>query len=697
MALELPGATPQVVSDGLDVHRLVAYLRSEARTRPVVVLTVAHGRQNPYVNPGDFLADGRADVVTLTHDRVTYAFSDVVGKEASVYGGACRVYPPGTDWETDPHSIPLFLARGTREIKDLRGLLRDALRSALAPPPTPAAPPTPPTAPRSHGIPGTQSLPPTVRTRDEAAALGVFLRSSTRQRPVVVVSRATGTVEAYADVESLRSTLRGIADVAEIETPEASWAFSEAVPPMCQVYGGASRVYPIGHGWETDPYESPLRFAYGRTDRVRITRELVSDAMSMSSAGGFVADAAVERAAVQVSGTVSGVAGGRALVNVGGGLPCVIWPELVEPGVAAERLFRRGMPVRGELDPESRRLDVRGMRRRAEDAVASYEPGDTVLARVAAVDAEGCTVELYPGFTRTIAADLLTEDGKDLRLLLSEGDVVPVWFGERDQGSGEWLLSMLDAAAPEEAATAPSILDGGPPWLVAEQISEQPAAQETEALEAEAPSAVDAEAPPAVGAPEATPDVVEGLLRDQLQLVEELRRTRADLAREQDEARELRRQLREEVRRKKSRARPSVPDEVLFATEDGQLDFEIRQHWAYTVPVGEKERYPLAAWRYGPGFFDTLGAVHGVSRTKVVEVLVQVLTGRDAELASRELHQLRSGKGGDDAPVTRNGGETCWRVSLQSNTPSARRLHYWKCADGTVEFSSVRLHDDVRP
>lgn len=77
--------------------------------------------------------------------------------------------------------------------------------------------------------------------------------------------------------------------------------------------------------------------------------------------------------------------------------------------------------------------------------------------------------------------------------------------------------------------------------------------------------------------------------------------------------------------------------------------------------------------------------------------MVQVLTGRDAELVSRELHQLRTGMGGDDPPVTRTGGETCWRVSLQVKTPSARRLHYWMRNDGSIEFSSVRLHDDIRP
>lgn len=115
-----------------------------------------------------------------------------------------------------------------------------------------------------------------------------------------------------------------------------------------------------------------------------------------------------------------------------------------------------------------------------------------------------------------------------------------------------------------------------------------------------------------------------------------------------------------------------------------------------TTP-SEKQTRPLRPWTYGPAFFDTLARVQGIKRDKIIEVIVHVLTGRDAELASRELHQLRTGAGGDDAPVTRRGGETCWRVSLQVGTPSARRLHYWQRNDGSVELSSIRLHDDFRP
>lgn len=697
MGLQLPGTGPQAITDRFDVHRLVTYLRSESRTRPVVLLTVARGRHDTYVQPGDFTADGRADVITLTHDQVTYALSDAVGKEASVFGGACRVYPPGTQWATDPHTVPLFLARDPREIKDLKSRLLEALRRALTPQPA-AAQPTPgrsaapgartPVAGASPSRPGSPSTPQIVRTADDAHALAAHLRSGERRLPVAVVSRATGTTEAYADVAELRASLQGIADVTEIETNEASWAFSDAVPKLGRVYGGASRVYPIGTGWESDPYSSPLRFAYGRFDRVRVTRELISDAMGMAGSGGFVTATPDDSAAVPIRGVVKWLAGERALVDVSGSMPCTVWPELVEPGMSAEALFRIGMPVHGLMDPATRRLDVRDMRRTAESAVGAYGPGDTVLARVSAVDASGCTVELFPGHAERIPADLVHLD-LDPRALFIVGEVVPVWVGARDDTTGEWLLSLIDAGSPEEAVTAPSILDGGPPWLDPGQAGEQMVAVEPE--EEPEPTVEP------VALPEATADVVEALTQEKAQLVEEVLGLRQALAAAHASAKELRREIRE-ASKKRSRSRPSLPDERLFTDPGEQLDFEIRWAWALAVGAAEKARYPLTPWRYGPDFFASLDSVEGVSRAKVVEVIVQVLTGRAPEVAARELHQLRTGLGGDDPPVVReHGSETCWRVSLQVNSPSARRLHFWRCADGAVELSGLRLHDDFRP
>lgn len=498
------------------------------------------------------------------------------------------------------------------------------------------------------------------------------------------MTRAADAPSAYVNAEQLRENLEGLADVHEISTLEASWAFSHEVPQKCQVYGGASRVYPVGLEWTNDPYLSPLRFAYGTFDNAAVTRALTADAMSMASRGS-VSLAAGPQQPHLVTGEVIGIVSERALVQLQGNGTGVLWPELVEPGLPAHRLFAKGMQIEGTLDPASRRIDVRGMRRTAEEALAAYRRGDTILGRVVDVREDGCTVELFPGYTCAIGAEYLTEDAADVRPMVATGDVLALWFAERDEASGEWLLSVIDSSDPDQAVPAPSILRGGPPWLMSHAASQRQAEELSEQ---------------AAAAPEADDEPTQGLTgelqREKGQLIRALREAENTIAELESALALSRRKLRQAERRRK-RSGALMSDERLFDDDREQLDFEIRNAWARMTSPSEKRSLPLRNWSYGPDFFDTLHAIEGVTREKVVEVIVHVLTGRDAELASRELHQLRSGSGGDDPPKRRDGGETCWRVSLQVKTPGARRLHYWQCNDGSIELSSIRKHDDMRP
>jgi hypothetical protein len=104
----------------------------------------------------------------------------------------------------------------------------------------------------------------------------------------------------------------------------------------------------------------------------------------------------------------------------------------------------------------------------------------------------------------------------------------------------------------------------------------------------------------------------------------------------------------------------------------------------------------MVNWRYGDNFFATLDDMQGIERSKIVEVMVEVLTGLDQQITARELHALRVGDGSNAPNRVGPNGESLWRVSMQVNTPQARRLHYMRANDGSVEFTSVRLHDDFK-
>jgi len=261
---------------------------------------------------------------------------------------------------------------------------------------------------------------------------------------------------------------------------------------------------------------------------------------------------------------------------------------------------------------------------------------------------------------------------------------LPAWFGGKDENTGEWLLSPQDAADPEEASPAPSLLEGGPPWLVLAAPDVAP--QEGDGDDLARDEAISAEP---------SSELIVALQRDKEQLVSQLKQAQGELDALQAHLNVARTKLRESIRRKSKGGGPD--DSSLFARDEDQLDFEIRLAWARGTQPSEKDDLPLKKWTYSAHFLDSLRDVQGISRAKIIEVIVHVLTGRDSELASRELHLLRNGKGGDDPVVVRDRGERCWRVSLQTKTPSARRLHYWTCANGSIELSSIRLHDDFRP
>ncbi|MCD5313389.1 hypothetical protein [Kineosporia babensis] len=142
--------------------------------------------------------------------------------------------------------------------------------------------------------------------------------------------------------------------------------------------------------------------------------------------------------------------------------------------------------------------------------------------------------------------------------------------------------------------------------------------------------------------------------------------------------------------------RETLSSDDLFTDAEERFRFDVTVCWARRIPAGEKAGRPLAGYRLGPRFVASLDETPGLDRGKVIDVVVEVLTGLAGTSAGRQMHALRTGVGGNDQPVRRDDGATCFRVALQRNAPQARRLHFWKVSDG-IEFSRVVLHDDYEP
>ncbi|MCE0534675.1 hypothetical protein LWF15_04065 [Kineosporia rhizophila] len=604
-----------------------------------------------------------------------------------------------------------------------------------------------------------------------AEELAEELNRPGRTRPTVVVTMARGATRPYIDADRLATELSGLADVYLISDAAASWAFSRGMPELTQVYGGAGRVYPTGLEWVHDLRRSRLRFAYSAAEGITTTERLLEDGLKAAASAGLLAlpMGSSSRAVLpEVSGVVSGCPNpSQAMVSLTDGRYATIQVGLLCPGVPSERLFERGMQVRGVFDESSRRLDVSGMLASPGERLAEVADGEVLLACVQSVGSASCQVALLPGISASVPRARVTDDStEDLRDLLSVGEVVPVRVG-----SGGSSLSIVDV---DEDAPVRSlaVLPGGPGWLVLPDPAvpaPEPPLLEKVVPEQETPNPVPTRprltANVRIGVPSylEKPDVqvaddvallrngspvrmlprpsptmlaaravqvlerpvrkealqstqraleesratVRATLLEKARLEQELRsstlelqhleaelsRKHGQLATREKELERLRRRNRKGAQRDH---RETLSSNDLFADPDDRFRFDVTVCWARKIPAGEKAERPLGPYRLGPRFVSSLEETPGVDRAKVVDVVVEVLTGLADTSAGRQMHVLRTGQGPNEQAVRREDGATCYRVALQRNAPQARRLHFWRMSE-EIEFSRVVLHDDYEP
>lgn len=541
-----------------------------------------------------------------------------------------------------------------------------------------------------------------------------------RTKPTLLVTRRAGSTTPEVDVDQILTEVAGLVDVAEMGTGAASWAFADALAhfPGTECYGGAARVYPTGLDWTTNLNRSPLRFTWSPSDAAASTEALIRDALAATHASGHETAPEASRKA---EGKVQGIVSGRILVALAGGGNATIWPELTTPNVEADQLAVAGMKVAGLLDRNTGRLDVTGSLVPPDRALTEYRAGSLVLGRVVAVERELAVLELFPEVQVALPPEAIIA-GRfiiDVRQWLSVGETVVARIIQQGQGTDDWEASLLDIDPDQAPLAAPALLPGGPPWL------DQPAEEVEEVDEAldgsqEHVSAAPLPTPPEVATvlPEAEATRLAGELRamtvERDGLTAQLGRLKQESTRLHDQLKTLRtraRALEAQAARATKRQEAAEAklaaiadaradrelDQVAFQIPEEQFRYEVHLEWARRIPAAEKAQLPEGQYLLGPDFLTTLDALDERDRTKAVEVVVDIITGRVHDLAGRQTHQLRAGSGGDDAYVTRDDGATCWRVSLQHKTPQARRLHFWMLADGTYELSSVRRHDDMTP
>jgi hypothetical protein len=496
-----------------------------------------------------------------------------------------------------------------------------------------------------------------VRDRRRFDALLTDLGMSSRS-PLVVATLLEGSPRPGINVKDLTKQVDGIAEVYVLQDRAAFWLSDALGDKTLSVHSGWTRVYPASQEWRTLPWLAP-NFRPDPDGRLGQVEKVV----------GAVLDAAFryggEQPAVPVSHGEPATAVVRdvvsptqVLVEVEGHGQAIMRTQHLSRGLPADRLVARGQrfdgrwsPVglMGEFAPDPVKDDLAG---RVNEFIGD---GVVTSAFVESVARERIRLLLHP----RVPVTMIAEPEDDMALLASAGDVVTAEVIRLDGH----LLACFSGKPPTPAM---SVFPGGPPWLPDQR---QPRSASDEAS---------LDQPMAAGSG-----------GDQCSaLEEELARVGQALASAQSTIRELQSTL----RRSRRLAEPEV-----FRDPDRQFVFELGVAYLIQVDESSRERYRWPDnYLIGPDFMvsvDRLVLAGGISREKIIEVCVDVLSGRARDRTARAVKEWLVSRNGP--PLVRpSDGARAMRARLQNFSHGARRLKYWCLPSGVVELDSVSVHDE---
>jgi len=427
-------------------------------------------------------------------------------------------------------------------------------------------------------------------------------------------------------------------------------------------------------------------------------------------------------------------------------------------GMPLDLFLKTGMKLSGEWDAAALRFFPDLGDWSESRFLAEYPEGTVVHGLVAAVNRQTADIRVHPTLSIVMTREEVSTNPKDvIDHLWSKGDIVNVRVSRDPRG--RLRLRHTDVDDDEPVAVAPPVIDGGDPWLTKSQmdlIESTKELWERERREAEAFThaldvlstrmqldiddlertlgTIGSEAAESSGGSStaelsgrdksmrefSAAQIRRMITNYQVELgklVEQNRRlsdaltakTRreGDLVEQTESLRgqlsKARQDLQDALKADHSGATPttSIADRrVRFATVDEWIDEEIRAFWIENYTPADRVAYPIdrQPWRILPSFAETFVALTEDGMDKAIKTATHLVTGRNAVEHITEDHALREGDENSKPAVVRaEDGAASFRAYIESHTPQARRLHYWKLRDGSIELSRVGLHDDFTP
>lgn len=545
------------------------------------------------------------------------------------------------------------------------------------------------------------------------------LLSPAREQPVVAVTSRHASLPDWIPPEDVQAALGGLAEVVYIPTGDATWALSEALPPRLDVYGGAWRIWWPGLAADADPYEHRLYLVNSPQQAQKAVGSLLAALRAPAGAAPPPSEAGQLRRPASTGAPGAPVAMRRVAPEEAPETVRVTHAALARIEVASAT--RRGPVVEADLPLEvlaealqaGMEIRARPLRPRGdgtwdfstadllpnpwERLAAEIRPGDVVVGRVQNLH-EGkklVFVDVLPGVVGIChIRELDYQFVQSMADVVRPGELLPFEVLALSSEDRSLFLSRKRAHG-QPPRPLPALVEGGRPFVWREGM---PLFDNLRRLRSRAGGEARVSA---IGrAARAARDGGADRRADVAALEEELAAAAAERADLVGQIRQLRQQLQDERKARRSAEDRHRELERRTASED-PLHSEraflagVRTCYARMLDEDDRSRWPLQRMRVGRSFLDSVRRTEGIEVDKVVEVCAQVACGMAHTVPGRDVHRL--GSRGSDAIVRERDGAVAWRCALQVRTASARRLHWWQVSGGdgvTIEFASIGVHDE---
>jgi len=572
---------------------------------------------------------------------------------------------------------------------------------------------------------------PIHKVADETDLNGLIelVKNPERANLICLITTPISSADPAFNLDDLESEVGNLAQFYLVPTGDLTRKFVNDLEPKAAVFNGAAKVFTAD--WQTLE-EWPKLFYCHPKYQARDTQSLIDEIWKLASDKDIQSYANYK--SVPMTATLEKIFGTRAFVKTSTGLRGTIREEITCPGIPLEWILPIDTRMEGKYNEAEKlfmpNIETIGL----ESLVAAYGFGNLIPVLIKETERKKGLATLFPGIDIPFTLDEISGNDRDLVTdFLGPGQVVAMRLYRDPQGRTR--LKMNDIDDDEGSVESVSVIPGGPCWLIVDR--DIPIPEENVAVPVEVLELPELEAPEETEVPTTTSPVPKpgsytsqtsasspviagrkhhewvayatGLKKRLDSALDEVESLRAEVVTLFNDKASLKNRI-DEIGRSNASARRKIASKDpnksstrsrrdRWASNEDWFNEELRRVWISRYKPAEREQnyqLDLSKFSHGPMFFETVfnPDLTEDELRKAVRVIVDVVTGREADSRQSRVHSLRETDSPSSPQRTRSDGSKAWRANIEDNTPQARRLHYWKSSNGQIELSKIAPHDD---